>query len=94
MRLSASSSGEKAEWSKGYATEATHLLIGHAFETLNLNRVWLHVYDKNPRALRAYEKVGFKKEGVLRQDHYREGRYWNTIVMAILREEWETIELK
>ena len=65
-------------------------MTGYAFETLNLNRVWLHVYEYNERGIRAYEKVGFKREGVLRQDRYHAGRYWDTITMAILREEWET----
>ena len=70
------------------ALVATFLLVRHAFETLNLNRVWLHVYEDNPRAVRVYEKVGFKKEGVLRQESFRHGRYWDTITMAVLREEW------
>jgi ribosomal-protein-alanine N-acetyltransferase len=81
--------GEKEEWGKGYGTEATRLMVGHAFETLNLNRVWLHVYEYNQRGIRVYERVGFRKEGVLRQDTYREGRYWDTIVMGILQEEWD-----
>lgn len=81
--------GDKQEWGKGYGTEATTLITGYAFETLNMNRVWLHVYAYNERGVRAYERVGFKREGVLRQDRYHEGRYWDTIVMGILREEWE-----
>lgn len=84
--------GEKEEWGKGYGTEATRLMVRHAFETLNLNRVWLRVYEYNQRGIRTYKKVGFQKEGVLRQDTYREGRYWDTIVMAILRAEWEACE--
>lgn len=81
--------GDKNEWNKGYGTEATSLLVGYAFETLNLNRLWLHVYENNPRAIRVYGKVGFKREGALRQDRYQEGRYWDTITMGILREEWK-----
>jgi RimJ/RimL family protein N-acetyltransferase len=80
--------GVPAEQSKGHGTEATRLIVGHAFETLNLNRVWLQVYEDNLRGIRAYEKAGFRKEGILRQDVFRAGRYWDTIVMAILREEW------
>ena len=80
--------GDKAEWNKGYGTEATRLVVGYGFDTLNLNRIWLHVYDDNPGGKRAYEKAGFKIEGVLRQENYRDGRYWDTIVMGILREEW------
>ncbi len=81
--------GEKEEWGKGYGTEATRLMLGHAFESLNLNRVWLHVFEYNERGIRAYEKIGFRREGVLRQDTFREGRYWDTIAMAMLREEWD-----
>ncbi len=55
---------------------------------MNLNRVWLYVYEHNERGIRTYEKVGFKREGLLRQETFREGRYWDAIVMAILREEW------
>ncbi len=84
--------GDKASWGKGYGTEATRLLVGHAFETLNLNRVWLHVYEDNERGRRVYEKVGFRREGVLRQDNYRAGRYRDTIVMGVLREEWRPAE--
>jgi RimJ/RimL family protein N-acetyltransferase len=83
---------EKGSWNKGYGTEATTLIVGYAFATLNLNRVWLHVYEDNPRAVRVYEKVGFKKEGVLRQENFRHGRYWDTFTMAVLREEWSAVQ--
>jgi ribosomal-protein-alanine N-acetyltransferase len=81
--------GDKEFQSKGHGTAATRLIVGHAFSTMNLNRVQLLVYEYNERAIRAYTRVGFKKEGVLRQENYREGRYWDTWVMSILREEWE-----
>jgi RimJ/RimL family protein N-acetyltransferase len=83
--------GDKSAWGRGYGTEATRLMVAHAFETLNLNRVWLHVFEFNARGLRAYEKAGFRVEGRLHQDFFREGRYWDTIVMAILRDEWEKL---
>jgi [ribosomal protein S5]-alanine N-acetyltransferase len=76
-------------WGKGYGTEATRLMVNHAFETMNLNRVWLQVFEYNLRALRTYEKIGFKKEGTLRQENFREGRYWDTHVMGLLRQEWD-----
>ncbi len=80
--------GPPEERGKGHGTEATRLMVGYAFDTLNLNKVCLQVYEYNPGGVRAYEKVGFRREGVLRQDTYRDGRYWDTIVMGILREEW------
>jgi ribosomal-protein-alanine N-acetyltransferase len=81
--------GDPAEWDKGYGTEATRLVTDLAFETLNLNRVQLHVYEYNERGLRTYEKVGYRREGVLRQHHYYGGRYWDVIVMGLLRPEWD-----
>lgn len=81
--------GVKREWGKGYGTEATRLVVGYGFETLNLNRVWLEVIEDNARGKRAYERVGFRTEGVLRQRAFREGRYWDAILMALLREDWE-----
>ena len=81
--------GEKSMWGKGYGTEATKLVVRYAFEELHLNRVQLHVYEYNLRGIRVYEKVGFRWEGVLRQEHVYAGHFWDTVVMAILREEWE-----
>ncbi len=81
--------GEKRAWGKGYGTEATALVVDYAFRQLHLNRVQLHVYEYNPRGIRVYEKVGFQREGVLRQEHFYDGRSWDTLVMAMLRENWE-----
>src|SRR5262249_33547480 len=86
--------GEKSDWGKGYGTEATFLIVKPSFETLNLNRVWLHVFEHNLSGLRAYEKVGFRREGVLRQSSFSQGRYWDTISMAILREDWDARKSK
>lgn len=80
--------GDKAQWGRGYGTEVTELLTAHAFQALNLNRVWLHVYDFNTAGMRAYEKAGFRREGILRQGAFVEGAYRDVHVMAVLREEW------
>lgn len=81
--------GDKTEWGKGYGTEATRLMVNYAFEILGMHRVWLRVYEYNHRAIRAYEKAGFVREGVLREDRYHNGRFFHTIVMGLLRSEWE-----
>lgn len=82
--------GDKSEWNKGYGTEAMSLLQRHAFETLNLNRVFLRVYADNVRAVRAYEKAGFVQEGRLRSAVYKHGKYDDVILMGVLRSEWIT----
>lgn len=80
--------GEKAFWNKGYGTEITELLTFYGFDRLNLNRVWLGVTAENKGGIRAYEKAGFRREGTLRQDLYRNSRYYDTVRMAVLREEY------
>jgi diamine N-acetyltransferase len=80
--------GEKDYWNKGYGTEAMKILLKHGFETLNLNRVFLRVYEDNPRAIRCYEKVGFIREGRMRQARFSQGKYVDILFMGILREEW------
>jgi [ribosomal protein S5]-alanine N-acetyltransferase len=77
--------GDAKNRGKGYGTEATVLVTRYAFEMLNLNRVWLYVFEFNKRAIRVYERVGFEKEGLLRQAHFARGRYWNIVVMGVLR---------
>ncbi|MFI8324682.1 GNAT family N-acetyltransferase [Streptomyces sp. NPDC085529] len=73
---------------RGLGTEATRLLLGHAFDALGLYRVWLEVYAFNPRARRAYEKAGFRPEGVLRGALSWEGERVDATVMAALAPEW------
>ncbi len=84
--------GEKRLWNQGYGSEAMTLLLRHAFETLNLNRISLHVYETNLRAIRSYEKVGFIHEGRLRQAEYQDGRYVDVVLMSVLRSDWQAGE--
>ena len=74
---------------QGYGSEAVGLMLGCAFDTWNLNRVWLSVDADNARAIACYRACGFREEGRLRQDRYWGGRYHDTLHMGILRAEWE-----
>lgn len=80
--------GEKTFWDQGYGTETMCLLLKHGFETLNLHRIWLQVFAKNKRGIRAYEKAGFVYEGQYRQAEFQHGRYQDVHLMSILEEEW------
>lgn len=82
--------GDKTQWGKGYGTEAMRTLVGFGFDTLNLHRIMLSVFDDNARAIRCYEKVGFKTEGRLRESNCHNGRYRDALIMAVLRAEWGT----
>ena len=80
--------GEREFWGKGYGTDALKLGLQYAFTELGAQRVSLGVYEYNPRARRAYEKVGFRLEGRTRQDALRDGTRYDSLWMGILREEW------
>jgi RimJ/RimL family protein N-acetyltransferase len=73
---------------RGYGTEATCLMLDHGFGMLNLHRVELDVYTINSRAAHVYEKVGFKREGVKRENWYYNHQYYDSIVMSILEHEF------
>lgn len=74
--------------SKGYGTETLRLVVDHAFRTTPLHRISLGVYAFNPRAVHVYEKVGFTREGVLRDALLWDGEWADEIVMAVLRTDW------
>ncbi|MFX1363951.1 MAG: GNAT family N-acetyltransferase [Promethearchaeota archaeon] len=80
--------GEKEYQNKGYGTEALDILLEYGFDTVNLNRIELYVYEYNTRAIKSYKKVGFVEEGRKRQFIWHKGKYYDTILMSILAEEW------
>ena len=83
--------GKKEHWNKGYGTDAMMTVLDFAFNRMNLHRVSLRVYDFNLRGIKSYEKCGFKKEGILREDLYAHGKYHDTIIMGILKGEFKKI---
>lgn len=80
--------GNKAYWGRGYGSDATRCLMKYAFDQLNLHRVTLYVHNFNERAIRAYEKCGFRREGLLRESYYLDGGYSDVVVMGLLRDEF------
>jgi RimJ/RimL family protein N-acetyltransferase len=79
--------GESEGRGQGYGTEAVQLLLNVAFKDLNLRRVYVHVLGTNERALRLYEKVGFLREGTLREAAHIDGQYVDIALLGILRDE-------
>lgn len=84
--------GEREYWGKGYGTDAMRLTLRYAFAELELHRVTLTVWGVNERAIRSYEKAGFRREGVQRETMLREGRRVDTVVMGVLRGEFQALE--
>jgi RimJ/RimL family protein N-acetyltransferase len=81
--------GEKDAWGHGYGTEATQLMVDHAFKNLGLHRIALSVFEFNERAIRAYARVGFLTEGRAREAVWRDGRWWDELAMSLLAPEWQ-----
>jgi RimJ/RimL family protein N-acetyltransferase len=83
--------GDKTEWGKGYAKEASIAIINYAFEQLGLNKVNLGVIDSNNVAVKLYEIIGFVVEGVLKQNFYERtsSTLKNEIRMAVFNNTWQ-----
>lgn len=80
--------GEKEYWGKGYGTEAKMLLLNYAFNTLNLRKICSVVLAFNERSHKYGLKCGYREEGRLREHHFKNGKYWDEILLAVFKEEW------
>lgn len=79
--------GDESARGKGYGSDAARLILRHAFQEAGLHRVYLRAFADNERAIASYEKVGFKKEGLLIDDVFVRGSYRNIVWMAITNPE-------
>ncbi|MGU3473316.1 GNAT family N-acetyltransferase [Paenibacillus sp. D51F] len=85
---------DKSHQGKGYGSEAMRLMLDYGFGILNLHRIELNVFAFNDRAAHVYEKLGFKREGVQREALYYDHAYHDSILMAILEDEYRQLHLK
>jgi RimJ/RimL family protein N-acetyltransferase len=75
-------------WGQGYATEATRAIVEFGFTQLGLHRISSSCVADNVASARVLEKLGMKLEGRLRENEYYKGRWWDTLLYAILDHEW------
>lgn len=75
-------------WHKGYMTEALQAVLQHGFEKMELNRIEAIVYPENTASLRVLERLGFQKEGLLRQSFRQGDRYYDHWLLSLLKDEW------
>ena len=80
--------GDKEYWSKGYGSDALKILIKFIFEELNINKIKLGVFAFNERAKACYKNIGFKEEGLLKNEIFREGKYHDEILMALFAKDY------
>lgn len=79
--------GDKRSRGKGYATEAIMLVADHAFNKLNLHKLYTGMISRNEASKRAFEKVGFHVEGILKEHFYLNGTYLDCYRMGMLRKD-------
>ncbi len=77
--------GEKDCRGKGYGADAIRTLCKFGFEEMNLHKIKALVFDFNEPALRCYAACGFQREGLLRQEMYREGAYHDVVILGLIR---------
>lgn len=82
---------DSKNFNKGYGTEALQLMLDFGFGMLQLHRIELGVYNHNNRGIHVYEKLGFKKEGVLRDYLFYKHKYYDLIMMSMLEEEYREL---
>ena len=75
---------KREHWNKGYAQRILPLLVKYAFKKLKLHKVWLMYWKENTKAGHLYSKLGFKKEGVLKDEYFWRGKYHDIIRMAMI----------
>ena len=83
---------DAANRGKGLGSDAIDAMLDFAFGHLDHHRIWLTTLASNTGAQRAFEKAGFREEGVVRDHYLRHGRRVDSVQMSILRPDWEAIE--
>jgi RimJ/RimL family protein N-acetyltransferase len=81
--------GDNEYLGRGVGKQMTNLILEYGFYKLNLNRIYLSLIKENLAALNLYNKMGFKNEGCLRQVILKKGIYYDSVLMAILKSEYD-----
>ena len=79
--------GDKSCWGKGYATKAISLISKYAFNKLNLHKLTAGYYKENIGSIKAFLKVGFKEEGVLKDEYFSNGIYIESVRLGLIKQE-------
>ena len=84
--------GDPRRWGTGVGTDAVNATVDAGFGFWPLAKIWLSTSADNDRAQRAFEKAGFVLDGRLRRTHLSRGQIGDSLVMSMLREEWEALQ--
>ncbi len=82
--------GEKYIDKDGYAEDATALLLKYGFNNLNLNKIWMEIYEFDSEKLSFFkEKFNFKADGCLRDNCFEDGKYWNSYILSLTKNDYK-----
>ena len=79
-------------WGRGYASEAARTMVEFGFTELGVHRIWSWCIADNTASAHVLAKLGMRQEGRLRENEYFKGRWWDTLVYAILEAEWRAAQ--
>lgn len=75
-------------WGRGIMNEALRAVIDYGFKQMNFNRLEALVDVANGRSMRVLRRLGFQREGVLREYMYYKGKFWDEVCFSLLQREW------
>ncbi len=77
-------------WGQGYAYEAVHALMAFAFATLDVHRIYVDCDPRNTGSIRLAEKLGMRREGLLRENWFLKGEWCDSAILSVLEHEWHS----
>jgi RimJ/RimL family protein N-acetyltransferase len=82
---------QRGDMGRGYGSAAIRATCDHGFDALGLHKLWLMVFSHNARGRGIYGRIGFREEGVLREEYFHEARWHDMVRMSLLDREWQAI---
>lgn len=76
---------------EGYARESCELLLNYGFNRLGLNKLWTEIYEFDAGKKKLYDGLGFQVDGILRQHYFYDGRWWNSLILSLLEEDFRKV---
>lgn len=74
---------------EGYAKEACELLFDYGFGELGLHKIWTEIYEFDEPKNKLYLSLGFSQDGLLRENYFHNGKWWNSRIMSLLDRDYD-----
>ncbi len=75
----------------GIAEESCRLLFNYGFNEIGLNKIWTEIYEFDEKKYNLYKKLGFFQDGLLREQYFYEGKWWNSMILSLLSKEYDIV---